>query len=358
MLKRKQKVVAKRKLPKANPLLKGLNMVPVLHYLEPLEVLKLQAVCKTFYNLIIGVALQSMDRQMPIYANGEVVGYDIKSGHMPIRPTQRCICKIEENIKKLVMFYSCPLSSDFIEFCIPDELAKSKSDHITLVEPGYLFWLGRDTSDNELFLRYDLITKSYLNLQMPIVTHSDFRLVTCGRSYIFLVGMFSNKIWEKYNILTNEWTLLPPIPVQSISCSWFVENNQYLWLIITPFEVNTKLKKLHYRLNALSIEEDKWEDVTTSMPTPIDFKAKFPVLMHLPAKIVHYPYYYFVDISGTIVIKLIYNNAKKSFRQIENYNYYTPQKRKKMQAKKNKNQRTILENKKRRDGGGSDCLIF
>ena len=40
-------------------------------------------------------------------------------------------------------------------------------------------------------------------------------------------------------------------------------------MLITPFEVNTQIKKLYYRLDVLE-EEGKWEDVTLTVSRPID----------------------------------------------------------------------------------------
>ena len=48
---------------------------------------------------------------------------------------------------------------------------------------------------------------------------------------------------------------------------------------------------------------------------PLSFSAKFPLTMQYPAKIVHDPYYYFLDSTGTIVIQTKLNitpGSKKS----------------------------------------------
>lgn len=59
-----------------------------------------------------------------------------------------------------------------------------------------------------------------------------------GRSYIFLVGIYGNKMCEKYDIEKDEWTLLPTLPKGSLQSWAFTEGNQYLGTIITPFEIN------------------------------------------------------------------------------------------------------------------------
>ena len=91
-----------------------------------------------------------------------------------------------------------------------------------------MYCLGEDEFGSEKFVQYDLLTKSTANKSLPITKHDDFKLITAGRDYIFVVGMHSEKICEKYNVHTDEWTLLPSIPVQSLSSSCFIENNQYL----------------------------------------------------------------------------------------------------------------------------------
>lgn len=70
--------------------------------------------------------------------------------------------------------------------------------------------------------------------------------------------------------------------------------------------------------------------------------------MQYPAKIVKYPYYYFLDIGGTIIIETVYDPVKKKFRRTDNYNYYNQAKRKKLEAKRLK-----LGSRK-----NSNCCIF
>ena len=61
-----------------------------------------------------------------------------------MRETQRCISKIDHKHDKIVMFYSSPLDSEFIEFEIPNQMNRISMDTITLVEPFYIFALGID----------------------------------------------------------------------------------------------------------------------------------------------------------------------------------------------------------------------
>ena len=134
----------------------------------------------------------------------------------------------------------------------------------------------------------------------PTVQHDNFKLWVKGREFIYIVGIYANKICEQYDIFKNEWDLLPSIPKESLSTCWFVEDDRYLWCMITPFEINEKTKRIYYTLDTLNPE--KWVDATESK-FPLDFNAKFPLTMQYPAKIVHDTFYYFLDSTGTIVIQ-------------------------------------------------------
>lgn len=63
--------------------------VPILHYLTNIEILRLQAVSRYFYDKLIGIALQSAEQKVPLYADNEVVGYQTKLGVYPVRKTIR-----------------------------------------------------------------------------------------------------------------------------------------------------------------------------------------------------------------------------------------------------------------------------
>ena len=68
----------------------------------------------------------------------------------------------------------------------------------------------------------------------------------------------------------------------------------------------------------------------------MDFTAKFAIQIRYPAKIVHYPYYYFVDTTGQFVLKAEYIPSKRGFRTLENFRCLTEKERKKIQKKKDK----------------------
>jgi hypothetical protein len=266
-----------------NPLLKGLILVPILHYLEPVEVLKLQAVCTFFYENLIGVALQSLEHKIPWLLTYEYQIYDSKTGVWPLRTTQRCLTKIDPSQNKVVMFYTTPTDSEFIEFNIPEQLCKITIDCMTLIEPYYLFTLWTDYFGIERFYKYDMMNKILHEMQAPNASHDNFKLCSSGRDYVFLIGTISNKICERYDIHKNKWVMLPPLPEHALTSFWFVENCEFLNVIICPFQINSKVKTVFYRLDIGNPEE--WVDVSNLESRPIDFIAKFDISVKYPARI-------------------------------------------------------------------------
>lgn len=191
------------------------------------------------------------------------------------------------------MFYSDYKGGEFLDFPLPGEFDDIKLDHMTLVEPNTIYALGKDRRGNDCFSRYDLLTHSVVEMSQPTMSHKDFKICSSGRESIFLVGTMSNKICEKYNIQTNEWTLLPSIPEISINTHLFADFN-FVYILIVPFAVTEQRKRAYYRLGIEDAES--WEDITLSDEKPVDFSVnKLPVPVKYPAKIVNYPYYYFVD---------------------------------------------------------------
>ena len=159
--------------------------------------------------------------------------------------------------------------------------------------------------------------------KVPNISHSNFKLWAQGRQYVFLVGILSNRMWEKYDIKNDEWTVIPSLPKDSIYSDVFCINNQYLWWVITPYELElSKMKFTLYSLDLTWEDETSWEERPSLKP--VDYNAKFPFSMEFPAKIVDYPYYYFVDVTGSHMIKTKFNPFSCIFVSVENYTYKDP----------------------------------
>lgn len=92
------------------------------------------------------------------------------------------------------------------------------------------------------------MNKEYHEMQSPTVSHENFKLCSLGRQYVFLVGTMTNKVCEMYDIRTNEWKLLPSLPEHSLTTFCFADYD-YLNVIVFPFQVNTKVKHVYYRLD-------------------------------------------------------------------------------------------------------------
>ena len=114
------------------------------------------------------------------------------------------------------MFYSSPLSGEFVDFKLPGEFSNIKLENMILIEP-YIFAVGIDFRGRDCFYRYDLASKEVYDMQPPNMSHDNFKLCSSGREFVFIVGSLSNKICEKFDILKNEWSLLPPLPEYSLS---------------------------------------------------------------------------------------------------------------------------------------------
>lgn len=135
--------------------------------------------------------------------------------------------------------------------------------------------------------------------------------------------------------------MLPSLPIQSLSTYCFVERNDYLCCLVTPFQITSDVQKIYFTLDLRNPEE--WEETTNPRAMPDDFNAKLQISIQFPAKIVNEPYYYFVDASGTIVFKTVHSPVKRYFVTTQNFNYYSPEKRRKMEEKRKKK---ALKNKK------------
>ncbi|CAI2375449.1 unnamed protein product [Moneuplotes crassus] len=323
----------------SHPLLKGLIFVPILSYLDKKEVLKLQLLCKFFYEDLIGVTLLNWDNKR--------IG--VRKGEWRLGPTQRCITKINTKEEKIIMFYSSNDGGEFIDFPLPDEFANIPMDQMTLVEPNSIYALGLDFRGRDCFYKYDLLTRQVHDMQSPTVVHENFKLCSSGREYVFIIGTLSNKVCEKYCIATNQWTLLPSLPEFALTTHCFADFN-FINVIIHPFQVNHMKKNAYYRL---SIDDPKtWEDAGSSggvsgFDKPIDLCAKLPVPAKYPARIVNHPFYYFIDTTGQFVMKCEYK-SRKNFRMIDSYRYLNEKERKK-KAKK------MLKQKM---NSNKDCIIF
>jgi len=147
-----------------------------------------------------------------------------------------------------------------------------------------------------------------------------------------LLGHYPIKYEKDMIYKNNEWKMLPSLPDHSLTTFWYADHD-FLNVLIFPFQVNPKVKSIYYKMD---IKE--WEEWVSNPyeEKPIDFCAKFAIQIKYPAKIVHYPYYYFVDTTGQFVIKSEFFPQTGSFRTIENFRHLTEKERIKIQAKKDK----------------------
>mmetsp|Transcript_12060 Transcript_12060/g.10661 ORF Transcript_12060/g.10661 Transcript_12060/m.10661 type:complete len:86 (-) Transcript_12060:593-850(-) len=68
-----------------------------------------------------------------------------------LRYTQRCMTKMDQKNSKIVMFYTSPLNSEFVEIKVPQQISNLALDSMTLVEPYYIFGLGVDHQGRDSF---------------------------------------------------------------------------------------------------------------------------------------------------------------------------------------------------------------
>ena len=68
------------------------------------------------------------------------------------------------------------LSCEFVDFPLPTQMSKAKLENVALVEPFYIYSLLSDASGEERFLRYNLLDGSITNMQLPTVSHDNFKL--------------------------------------------------------------------------------------------------------------------------------------------------------------------------------------
>ena len=126
------------------------------------------------------------------------------------------------------MFYVTPFDSGYVGIYFPPELRQMKIENMTLVEPFFIYALGKDDRDNEAFLCYDFMNKRIIDKSRPNLTHKDFKLYCNDRNFIYLIGFFSNRACEKYDIEADEWSMLPFLPQDSTFTDVFMSSNQYL----------------------------------------------------------------------------------------------------------------------------------
>lgn len=115
---------------------------------------------------------------------------------------------------------------------------------------------------------------------------------------------------------------------------------------MVPYELeSSKMKTTLYWLD-LTDPMGIWkEDISLK---PWDYKASFPFQMQMPAKIINYPNFYFLDWSGSTIIEAVYDAYSESFKTIKWQSYIDPGKQQKIERKR-------LKKASKQD---SKCFIF
>ena len=123
-----------------------------------------------------------------------------------------------------------------------------------------------------MFYKYNKTQKNFTKLENMLSGHSYHRLIGIN-NFIFAISGFKNKNVEKYNIETNQWSLLPSLNHSRSWPSCVCLDDKYIFLFGGLFDsidssLNNQIEKLDINKNN---NDNKWEIFNINSDIKIPF---------------------------------------------------------------------------------------
>ena len=135
-----------------------------------------------------------------------------------------------------------------------------------------IFYISGGYSTSKMFYKYNKLKKNFTKLENMPSGHSYHRLIGIN-NFILSISGFKNKNVEKYNIETNQWTLLPLVNNARSWPSCVCLDDKYIFLFgglcdSTNSSLNNQIEKLDITKNN---NDNKWEIFNINSDIKIPF---------------------------------------------------------------------------------------
>ena len=122
-----------------------------------------------------------------------------------------------------------------------------------------IFYISGGYSTSKMFYKYNKTQKNFTKLENMLSGHSYHRLIGIN-NFIFAISGFKNKNVEKYNIETNQWSLLPSLNHSRSWPSCVCLDDKYIFLFgglcdSIDSSLNNQVEKLDINKNN---SDNKW----------------------------------------------------------------------------------------------------
>ena len=135
-----------------------------------------------------------------------------------------------------------------------------------------IFYISGGYSTSKMFYKYNKTQKNFTKLENMPSGHSYHRLIGIN-NFIFAISGFKNKNVEKYNIETNQWSLLPSLNHSRSWPSCVCLDDKYIFLFgglcdSIDSSLNNQVEKLDINKNN---SDNKWEILNINSDIKLPF---------------------------------------------------------------------------------------